>query len=119
MLKKKLKGFTLVEMIIALGVFMVMGLVLAMIVSMTSTLIMESQYTSEKAATHNYHSSVILNAGSAGAEDTVLTSQTISINGVDLTGVNVVELEGSSAYADSPTGSQYESAPNIKVIVGT
>ena len=113
---KKLKGFTLVEIIVALAVFAIMSLVVALIIQMSATIMKDSQYTTKKADTHT----IIANSRIFTTEDddTVITK--VSINGADLSGLKTVEIEGNSNRdSEYDDNSFYENAPNIKVFAGS
>lgn len=118
--RKKLEGFTLVEIIVALAVFAIMSLVVALIIQMSSTIIKDSQNTTKKSNTHAILANQVVAARESGY-DKVEIDQTITLNGVALTNVDVVEIEGekpydsSSSRTESPDDSFYENAPNIKV----
>lgn len=112
---KKLKGFTLVEIIVALAVFAVMSLVVALIIQMSATIMKDSQYTTKKADTHT----IIANSKIFTTEDddTVITK--VSINGASLDTLKTVEIEGNdNRDAEYDDNSFYENAPNIKVFAG-
>lgn len=113
---KKLKGFTLVEIIVALAVFAVMSLVVALIIQMSATIMKDSQYTTKKADTHT----IIANSKIFTTEDddTVITK--VSINGASLETLKTVEIEGNdNRDAEYDDNSFYENAPNIKVFAGS
>ncbi len=113
---KKLKGFTLVEIIVALAVFAVMSLVVALIIQMSATIMKDSQYTTKKADTHT----IIANSKAFTTEDddTVITK--VSINGASLDTLKTVEIEGNdNRDAEYDDNSFYENAPNIKVFAGS
>lgn len=118
--RKKLGGFTLVEIIVALAVFAVMSLIVALIIQMSSKIIKDSQNTTAKA---HYHSLIahraISNAnnsdytGIVGDYDTIFTPDgcndpdwpdptpmTIELNGATLDKVVAVVLEGKDPYND-------------------
>lgn len=121
---KKLKGFTLVEIIVALAVFAIMSLVVALIIQMSATIMKDSQYTTKKADTHT----IIANSKAFTTDDAVSndgTSEgnalktTISINGATLSDTKVVEIEKrSNRDAEYNDNSFYGNAPNIKVFAG-
>ncbi|MBQ8727870.1 MAG: type II secretion system protein [Oscillospiraceae bacterium] len=113
---KKLKGFTLVEIIVALAVFAIMSLVVALIIQMSATIMKDSQYTTKKADTHT----IIANSKAFTTEDddTVITK--VSINGASLDTLKTVEIEGNdNRDAEYDDNSFYENAPNIKVFAGS
>lgn len=139
--RKKLGGFTLIEIIVALAVFAVMSLIVALIIQMSSKIIKDSQNTTAKA---HYHSLIahraISNANNSDYTDIVddydtitipggTDSMTIELNGTTLDKVVVVELEGEKPYDDnsdlqdkagikaspSDVDGFYEQAPEIKV----
>ena len=124
--RKKLEGFTLVEIIIALAVFAIMSLVVVMIIQMANAIIRDSQNTSQKANTHTILSEMARNeykvAGSSSSYDAIDDSVSITFEGVTLDQVRLVTLEGSGTYDSSapnreasPEGNFYEEAPNLKV----
>lgn len=118
--RKKLEGFTLVEIIVALAVFAVMSLVVALIIQMSAKIIRDSQNTTMKANTHATLASQVVASREAGY-DKVTIDQKIILNGVSLNNVDVVEIEGTKSYdssssrEESPDDSFYKSAPNLKV----
>ncbi|MGN0654946.1 MAG: type II secretion system protein J [Oscillospiraceae bacterium] len=121
MLKKKLKGFTLVEIIVALAVFSIMSLVVVMIIQMSSSIMKDSQYTTQKANNHGYLADVAAASAETGY-DKVSSNQQLTLNGVALTKVDVVTIEGDKVYDSSATGRDespdsnfYKEAPNIRV----
>ncbi len=122
MLKKKLKGFTLVEIIVALAVFSIMSLVVVMVIQMSSSIMKDSQYTTQKANNHGY----LADAAAVSAEsgyDKVAANQQITLNGMTLNKVDVVTIEGDKIYdsgvsanrTESPDSNFYENAPNTRV----
>lgn len=114
MLKKKLKGFTLVEIIVALAVFAVMSLIVVMILQMSSAIMKDSQYTTKKADTQSILAkSKVINP----ATDKIDTVETkIELNGVTLSGIKTVEIEGvSNIDSELNDNSSYNNAPNAKV----
>ncbi|MBP0960499.1 MAG: type II secretion system protein [Oscillospiraceae bacterium] len=118
--RKKLGGFTLVEIIVALAVFSIMSLVVALIIQMSSTIIKDSQYTTQKANAHAVIAKEVVAVRESGYDE-VTTKQQITLNGVALTNVDVVEIEkktydGSSVNREaSPDDTFYAQAPNLKV----
>ena len=114
MKRKKLEGFTLVEIIVALAVFAVMSLIVVMIFQMANSIIRDSQSTSQKANVHASLASKIATTKDA-SYDTISTGQKIILNGETLSKVDVITIEGESVYSDSPEGSFYENAPSVRV----
>lgn len=118
--RKKLEGFTLVEIIVALAVFAVMSLVVALIIQMSAKIIRDSQNTTIKANNHAVLANQVVASRESGYDE-VLIDQRILLNGVSLSNVDVVEIEGekpydsSSSRDESPDDSFYKNAPNLKV----
>ena len=111
--KMKAKGFTLVELIVAIAVFMIMALVLASAITFTSNLVYSSQNITKKV---NNQSSYGIDTAVAPPDPTT-TSDTvkISISGKDVEiYVDLIEVEGASAGSGE---ADYDSAPNRKYMV--
>ena len=138
-MKKKLKGFTLVEIIIALAIFSIMALIASFAISISSRMTMNSQATAAKANAHSYvaeygwaNNQVVDYDGNVsgdadvdlavtpGTKDDVNTVS-MTVNGVTLDKVECVELEGASGYKNTTSGygDAYDGAPNIKFIRGS
>lgn len=122
MKRKKLKGFTLVEIIIALAVFAIMSLVVALIIQMASRIIKDSQYTTTKSNLHASIAEVAINEKNS-TYDKIITDKSVKINGVEFQKVAVIELERTKLYdsasgrAESPDEDGfYNEAPSLKVI---
>ncbi len=122
--RKKLEGFTLVEIIVALAVFMVMSLIVVMIFQITNAIIRDSQNTTTKANNHALIAHLVETSRESGYDKEV-KDQRIKINGVSLGNVDVVTIEGAKPYDssatnrdESPEGNFYENAPGIRVFTG-
>ena len=119
--RKKLEGFTLVEVIVALAVFAVMSLIVAMIFQMANSIIRDSQSTAAKASRHSVIAHQVATVKETGY-DKVESGQRIKLNGVSLNKVDVITIEGTKPYDsstvnrdESPEGSFYEKAPSVRV----
>ncbi len=113
MLKKKLEGFTLVEMIIALAVFMVMALVLAVAVQFTTKMTLQGDFAVKKVNAQAF--SAIDTAAAYPADthtDTHTIKFTVAGNVIDVD-VEAAEIEGDATTNDK-FGDSYVDAPNLK-----
>lgn len=118
MMKKKLKGFTLVEIIVALAVFSIMSLVVVMIIQMSASIMKDSQYTTKKADTQSIiaHS----NSFSSTYDESDNTVTKITINGVTLNKVQTVVIEAkANRDSDLDDNNFYHDAPNTKVFTSS
>ena len=118
MMKKKLKGFTLVEIIVALAVFSIMSLVVVMIIQMSASIMKDSQYTTKKADTQ----SIIAQSKSFSSttDRSTVGVTKITINDVTLNFVQTVEIEGKkNRDSDLDDNNFYEDAPNTKVFTSS
>jgi len=110
MTKKKAKGFTLVELIVAIAVFMIMSIVLATAITYTSNLMYSSQNIAKKV--NNQSAYGIDTAIAAPDVSTTADTVTISLSGTSVSiNVDVVEVEGAATGSGE---ADYDSAPNRK-----
>ncbi|MBQ7958529.1 MAG: prepilin-type N-terminal cleavage/methylation domain-containing protein [Oscillospiraceae bacterium] len=110
--RKKLKGFTLVEIIVALAVFAIMSLIVTLIIQMSSAIMKDSQYTAKKADTQSI---IAGNKTFTSADDDSIVTK-VTIEGATLSSIKTIEIEGkSNRDTEYDDNAFYENAPNIKV----